>query len=648
MPSIDPLRRLVRRMRFTREKQRGFAIEALCSLLETDEELLEGTRAYASRLIIAARVSSALADLGLLPSHGFIAELGKRISERVLPSHRPPHELTEILQSIFDPADARWVAKLDDVAVARLIGLFTPDDARANGALAHGALRAIDLLAHRLAAAGEEPVLLDFDPESLDFDSPFLAQADQVLEVTGALRARLGLEGASPSEQSEDEGARHARVLLKQCTEAATRIRRRTPRTGATVRLTYELERIEDLIGRLTLLLDAFSSDADVRIAATVALFRRLVTAQGEIEQIMPLLRRGSYLVASEIVSHAGRTGEHYIARTPSEYGGMWLAAGGAGLLIACLAGIKVGLAALNAPPLVEAALFSANYALGFVLVQSLGMTIATKQPAMTAAALAGSVDATKPKETRSLVETIQCLVRSQLAAILGNCFVALPAAVALSYLYMQIFGTPIATIEKAHHLVADVDFRGLAIPHAAITGVWLTLSGILAGYGSSSVMARHVPERIRLSTGLRRRLGVKGTERLARFVETKAGAITGSIVLGVMLGSTGMVGELLGLPIDIRHVSFSSANVGLAIATLGPEHVNLGVSLIGLALVGATNLSVSFALSLGLALHARHVRLRDMPTLAGDLVRSGLRELPSWILPVGASAAPVPAAEEA
>ena len=55
----------------------------------------------------------------------------------------------------------------------------------------------------------------------------------------------------------------------------------------------------------------------------------------------------------------------------------------------------------------------------------------------------------------------------------------------------------------------------------------------------------------------------------------------------------------------------------------------------------GATNLTVSFSLSLGLALHARHARLRDMPTLTRDLLRSGLVELPSWILPVGASAAP-------
>ena len=641
LPAIEPLHRLVRRMRGTQDKHRALAVEAVCALLELDESLREGVREYVSRLVVAARLSSALADLGLLPAHGFVEELRRRMSERVLPSHRPPHDLTEILQSIFVPADAHWVAALDDATVTRLIGLFAPTGTRASNAVAAGTLRAIDLLAHRLAAAGEDPVLLDFDPEAHDFDSPYLAQANQGLAMTGAIRARLGLEGASPSDLDHDEGARHANVLLRQCSEATARVRRRTPQTGATIRLTYELERIDDLIARLSLLLDTFSTQADVRSEAAVALFRRLVTAQGEAEQVMPLLRRASYLVATEIVSHAGRTGEHYIARTRSEYGWMWLAAGGAGLVVACMAGIKVGLAAIDAPPLVEAALFSANYAGGFVLVQLLAMTIATKQPAMTAAALAGSIDSTRPNETRSLIETIQCLVRSQLAAILGNCLVALPAAILVSHVYLRTFGVHIASIAKAHHLVADVDLRGLAVPHAAVAGVWLTASGILAGYASSAVLARHVPDRIRRSAGLRRRIGEKGVQRLARFVETQAGSIAGSIVLGILLGSTGMMGEILGLPIDIRHVSFASANLGLAIATLGVGHVNLAYSLLGIALIGATNLTVSFSLSLGLALHARHARLRDMPTLTRDLLRSGLVELPSWILPVGASAAP-------
>ncbi len=643
VPSLEPLRRLVKRMRASRPTLRSAAIEALCSLLEEDEALGGGVRSFATRLALAARTSSALADLGLLPAHGFLAELRQRVSTRLLPSHRPPHDLTDILQTVFDPVDAAWLEGIDDAQLVRLLGLFAPDEGVAISSIAQGVLRAIDVLAHRLAAAGEDPVVLDFDPEAIDFESPFLAQAEQVMRLTTMRREQLGLQGPSREEAPEEADDRHARVLIHQCQAAAARIRKRTPRTGATIRMTYDLERIDDVIERLLLLLDTLSTDPAVAATARVALFRRLVRAQGEVEQVMPLLRRASHLVASEIVSHASRTGEHYIARTAGGYGEMWVAAGGAGIIVACMAGIKVGLAALGAPPLLEAALFSANYALGFILVQSLGMTIATKQPAMTAAALAHSVDATRPKETRALVETIQCLARSQLAAILGNCLVAIPAALALSALFTMVFGAPIASVEKAHHLIEDIDpLRSLAIPHAAITGIWLTLAGIVAGYVSSSVMARHVPERIRRSPALRRRLSKESVEKLADFVHGKAGAVMGSIVLGILLGSTGTVGRLLGLPIDIRHVSFASANLGLSIATLGLHDVHLARSLLGIAGIGTMNLAVSFSLSLGLALHAKRTRLRYLPTLAGDLMRSTLRELPSWLLPVGASARPI------
>ena len=39
--------------------------------------------------------------------------------------------------------------------------------------------------------------------------------------------------------------------------------------------------------------------------------------------------------------------------------------------------------------------------------------------------------------------------------------------------------------------------------------------------------------------------------------------------VLGCMLGSTPLVGHLIGLPLDIRHVAFASANLGFGLGAL-------------------------------------------------------------------------------
>lgn len=654
LPSIEVLAGAIDRMRRTGSAPED-GVRLALRIVGSDPELAAGLRAYAEKLLASARLTATLADLGVLPAHGFGPELRNRVVEQLLPSHEPPHSLGEILSTAFaSRRDAAWLAAIEPALLAELLAWLAPESERVRASTEVAVLRAIDLLAHRLAAAGEDRIVHDVDPDAIDHESPFLAQADHLVLATAARRAALtgAAELAAPEVVSGTTGpgvtggGEHARVLLSQCRDALARIRRRAPRTGATVRLTYELERMDDLIDRLVLLLDVVDPDAERARAACASLLQQLAGARLASQRIAPLLARGSRLVAAEIVAHAGRTGGHYITRTPGEYTRMWGAAAGAGAIVAMLAAIKVGLASLGAPPLVEAAMFSANYALGFVVVLLLGLTIATKQPAFTAAALASSIDAAHPRDTRELVDTIACLVRSQLAAILGNVLVALPAAALLAYAWSQLFGAPLASPEKAAHLAHDLDpLRSGAIPHAALTGVWLALSGVAAGYVSNSVIARHVPARIASSAALRRRLGALRAERLAAFVEARAGAIAGCVVLGTLLGSTGTVGALLGLPIDIRHVSFASANLGLALVTLGPAGAHLGAALAGIAGIGAANLVVSFGLSLGLALQAKGRRLSDLPGLARDVARSLLRETASWLLPVGRTATPAPPA---
>lgn len=648
MPSLQPLAALVERLReMATRRDVAEGVERAMWTLADDDALRAGVRRYVARVARSARATAALADLGIFPAHGLGAEVRERLVSRVLPSHRPPEDLAEILGAVFcSTRDDEWLARVPDDVLARLLRVLTPDDELARGQLEIGLLRAIDLLSHRLAAAGEDPLLHWFDPDAVRHDSPFLAQAHQVLAATASRRARLtgeaiGEAGAEASgEGQREEDGSQARVLLSQCEDAVSRIRRRAPRTGATLRLGYELARIEDLVTRLRLLLDALSPTGERAWAARAGVLRALVRAQRDSQQVGPLLARASQLAAAEVVSRAGVTGEHYITRTPVEYGRMWLAAMGAGAIVAVLAAIKVGLAALHAPPLVEATLFSANYAIGFVVVHLLGLTIATKQPAMTAATLARSIDDAKPRETRPLVETVMRLVRSQLAAIAGNVIVALPVALAIALALGAMLGAPIAGPEKAQAIVREIDpLRSPALFHAAITGVWLTLSGIVAGYATSAVAARHVRERLERSAGLRRWIGPSGVERLARRVETSAGPIAGSIVLGVLLGSTGTLGEMIGLPIDIRHVSFSSANLGIAAATLGTAGIDHARAALGLATIGAANLGVSFGLSLGLALHAHRRTARELAGVARDLGRSVLVELPAWLLPLGPSA---------
>ncbi len=305
------------------------------------------------------------------------------------------------------------------------------------------------------------------------------------------------------------------------------------------------------------------------------------------------------------------------------------------------MAYLKILAAGLHAPLFVEAALFSLIYGLGFVLIYLLGFTVATKQPAMTAQTLAAYLSDLKPHrpaELERIADLTAAVTRSQIAAIFGNVMVALPVAVGLAWGLAQIAGEPAISLEKGAHLMADLDPLSWAIPHAAIAGFYLYLSGLLSGYFDNRATYNHLGPRLARLPFMRRLLGGKGAAAVGGYIQERLGGIMGNFLFGCMLGSTGVIGTLLGLPLDIRHIAFSSANLGYAAAGFGFDlpWTTLLWAAFGIALIGLTNLGVSFILALRTALNARQAEmLHPMAPLAAIWQR--FKDKPgSFFLPPG------------
>ena len=73
-------------------------------------------------------------------------------------------------------------------------------------------------------------------------------------------------------------------------------------------------------------------------------------------------------------------------------------------------------------PLFVDGVLSSLVFAGSFLVMQLVGFTLATKQPSMTAAALAGTIrDTSGPHRLDELVPLIARIARSQFAAAVGN-----------------------------------------------------------------------------------------------------------------------------------------------------------------------------------------------------------------------------------
>ncbi|MEL0028910.1 MAG: hypothetical protein VW625_09680, partial [Perlucidibaca sp.] len=329
------------------------------------------------------------------------------------------------------------------------------------------------------------------------------------------------------------------------------------------------------------------------------------------------MFSRNTELLARNITEHASETGDHYVTTSTSGFFGMWRSAGKAGVIVAFMALLKILASRLALAPIAQATVYSMNYSLGFMLIHVLHGTNATKQPAKTASHIAASIEEVPDRRADRHLGQLALLCvdvfRSQFIAIIGNISVAFPVALAVSLAWLQLNGSSPADSVKAEHLLHDLDpLHSLALLHAAIAGFLLFLSGIISGYYDNQAIYSRIPERIAAHPWLRW-LSATRRKRIETYLRHNLGALAGNFYFGVMLGSTGTIGYILGLPLDIRHIAFAMANFAYALTGLGFDvsWQTCLISLSGVLGIGLVNLGVSFSLALMLALKSRGVRFR-------------------------------------
>ncbi len=203
-------------------------------------------------------------------------------------------------------------------------------------------------------------------------------------------------------------------------------------------------------------------------------------------------------LLARRIVESARRTGEHYITRDGGEYRAMLLSAAIGGALTGITVIVKIAVTGHGLPPFIEGLAASLNYALSFVLIHFLHGTLATKQPAMTAATMADHLRAAHERgRMRAFVAEVANLVRSQVAAIAGNLLLVVPAALLVQGLLLALGADHLPDREHALHYVESLSVLGATPLYAAITGVLLWLSALCAGWFENWAAYRRLPEAI-------------------------------------------------------------------------------------------------------------------------------------------------------
>lgn len=583
---------------------------------------------YLLQLVANYQQINLYADDSLMSNEGFFSLLSHRIGNYFLPPLRGSKQLNDIFRQVFyHRFDPVWLGNIESGHWQQLMTLLSMPDGNTDlrTQAREQVLNALMIISYRITSLSLDPEFAHAYPDLNEYESPFLVQNREILDFIQKYREYASDEILRWPPILPDE--KQALVMLDQCADVLTRIKRSTRKNGVSLSLTNILIKLDQCLIRIELLFNLLLDNPQQVQESLMRLLYELALAQHETQSVRGVIEANTELLSRQVTENASRTGGHYVSTDRRGYTDMYRSGAGAGAIVAIMATLKLLASRLALAPLNQAFIYSMNYSLGFMLIHVMHFTVATKQPAMTAAALAATIQQNTSNRTDQMAELAVLTVnimRTQFIAIIGNISIAMPVAFLITWAWQTNLGEPLLSSQKAEYLLHNLNpFTSLAIPHAAIAGVFLFLSGLIAGYYDNMAVYRRIGVRMRQHSKLQNWLGIERLDRVSGYIERNLGALAGNFWFGVMLGSMGTIGFLFGLPLDIRHISFSSANFiqGLMCLNGSPDIGLIVVSFLGVLLIGLTNLLVSFGLALYVALRARQVRYEQWKPLVRLLI---------------------------
>ncbi|AIL32668.1 hypothetical protein IX83_04525 [Basilea psittacipulmonis DSM 24701] len=607
------------------EKAFDELIQALYQQTEDTEKLATAFYEWVSKI----RWYPSFVSMGLFSREGLFKDMVDIIYRKINPPPRSADSLQDVLSIAFDwTIDQVWLDKIQAKDWTRLyLILSRSGDHEKNAHVAslqfcNECLYAMEMLSIWIAAEELDPDLLRLDACLQDVDSPFVALHREITLFVHSFHEHM----IHPDVPLHDNS--HALVMIEQSQELITRLKKRgiVAGTGSSMKVSYLLERLEQTLWRLKDLLDIQTTDNFVQRNQMIQrLSYEFIRISSNKKTLGQVWKTSTRMLSQSITQNKSDHGEHYITQDSTQYWRMFRSAAGAGVIIALMALLKIYITGLGLSKFQTAVLVSLNYGLGFMLVHILRFTIATKQPAMTATSVALAVQKTATgSASQHLSQLLIDVNRSQSIAVIGNVSIAILVACFLS-LGFAYFSQGINLIDQAtaEHLVQmNEPISGLALFYAAIAAIWLFCSGIITGFFDNRADYLELNKRIEQHPILNRLLGHRICQWLGNYLHEHYGSLIGNFSFGVLLGMTGYIGYLTGLPLDIRHVAFSSANLGYAATSQGMSILMFILNLLFVLMIGLVNLWVSFALALVVALRARDAHIGDIKGLMREVIR--------------------------
>ena len=550
---------------------------------------------------------SLLCDTGVATKPSFWGEITERLRNHLIspPPNKP--ELTVLFALGFvGPHDAAWVHDLDDDLLHSLYELTHYQEERSDSNnLFKDMAEAIMILISYISSAGLSYSVRSRLRGVSGQNSPFYRLgklAEHILKAEPRLNDSIYQASLKDFQEA-----------LNACYIACDDVYAHLDENGVSVETVFQVETMRLRLARVETLLETWLHRDQAKLFSKLTA-DLILTVQGH-RSIKRLAEQTFALLSRKMVERSAETGDHYIAGSRKEYFSMLKKSLGGGAIISGTVYLKFLITNLGFVRFFENILLTINYAGSFLLIQFANFTLATKQPAMTAPALAQLLDDVKSKEGLDrFVDRAMALMRSQAASIFGNLAMVVPAVIVIQVGIIMLLGHPTMSPAKATYIFHTVSPFSLAFFFAAFTGLLLWLSSVIAGLVDNWFVLHRIQDVIRYNRRITMVFGDIRAARWGQWWRDNISIVTANVSLGFLLiyGPTFL--GFLGIGMEIRHITLSAGQFAAAATALGWKTFMMSgfwLGVFGVLLIGVFNVLVSFSLAFNMAL-----RSRDLPTL--------------------------------
>lgn len=577
-------------------------------------------------------------DFGFAPSSSFLSELGERLRLTYLPATPDTSNLGELFGLLFrKPDDAKWVRAIDKLTFERIQAVLQFADSEDTGSKKpHKApsLRwqqtiadSIGLLASQIHASAYSATLRERMDHSAT-QQPFhklIASASQLTECVERQEQQVLMQHVT-----------YLRALLDQCSRTLETVYDHLDEYGISVEVVFQIDQQRERILRIDSLLNVLSLQNLSR--ELLVLLSHLIEVAHQRKNIGFLFSKHYSLLARKLVQRSAEVGAHYITASPREYLQMFGKASIGGALIAFTTFIKFFIGSLSLALFWNGFWAGLNYAISFLAIYLLHGVIATKQPAMTAPAMAARLrNLDQENKTEEFVDEVTKLIRSQFAGIAGNVFTVAPVVILIQTLTWLCIERNLIDLRQANYALHANTLLGPSPLFAALTGGILFLGSLIAGWTENWFVWHKIDSAMTWHPRFVAWLGRKRAQRWGEWWRENISGVTSNIALGFLLGMVPALAQFIGIPLEVRHVSLATGQIAAAAGAYGWNIINkpeFWWCIAAIPVIGCLNLLVSFFLAFRLALRSSGIRITERTQLYRALAYRFYRAPLSFFFP--------------